>query len=152
MAAVRASGRRIDVLVIDSEPSVSDSLRIILKDEGYTVVAAGSGRRGLEQAVNQHFDVTLVELHLPDLSGLDIFQTIREKDPDNLVIILSSRGTPEEVAELKGLGAADVLLKPFTPSDLLKSVAATLAKHRVLNAYFASATLLLHMLETVSVW
>jgi DNA-binding response OmpR family regulator len=151
MAAERASGRRINVLVIDSEPSVSDSLGIILKDEGYTVAVAGSGRRGLEQAVSQHFDVTLVELHLPDLSGLDIFQTIREKDPDSLVIILSSRGTPEVIAELKGLGAADVLLKPFTPSDLLKSVAASLAKRGLLNAYLASATLLLHMLEAVRV-
>jgi two-component system, NtrC family, response regulator PilR len=113
---------KIGVLVIDDEPSVADALKLILDDNGYQAVVARTGGDGLEQARNRQFDVTITDLRLPDMSGLDVLNAIRAEDSTNLVIIITAYGTSEVVVELMNRGAVDVLPKPFFPSDILKII------------------------------
>ncbi|MGB7925661.1 MAG: response regulator [Pyrinomonadaceae bacterium] len=119
-------GEKIGVLVIDDEPSVADALKLILDDHGYQAVVARTGVDGLEQARSRRFDVTITDLRLPDMSGLDVLNAIRAEDSDNLVIIITAYGTSEVVVELMNCGAVDVLPKPFFPSDILKIIEAAL--------------------------
>ncbi|HYP52531.1 MAG TPA: response regulator, partial [Pyrinomonadaceae bacterium] len=60
------------ILVIDDEESVRDALTLILEDEGFTVVSASAGREGIELARGSVFDLTITDLRLPDISGLDV--------------------------------------------------------------------------------
>jgi two-component system response regulator PilR (NtrC family) len=113
---------RIGVLVIDDEPSVGDALKLILDDHGYRAVVARNGRDGLEQARKRQFDVTITDLRLPDMSGLDVLNAILKQDSDNLVIVITAYGTSEVIFELMSCGAVDVLPKPFFPSDILKII------------------------------
>jgi DNA-binding NtrC family response regulator len=117
---------KVGVLVIDDEPSVADALKIILDDNGYAAVVARTGRDGLEQARQRQFDVTITDLRLPDMSGLDVLSAIHEKDSNNLVIVITAYGTSEAIMESLSRGAVRVLSKPFFPSDLLKLIDAAL--------------------------
>ncbi len=110
---------KVAILVIDDEPMVADALRVVLTDSGYEVTVAMTGREGLDKFNEQRFDVTITDLRLPDISGLDILSSIREMYPCGLNILITANTTPEIVSEAVRRGALDVLAKPFCPSDVL---------------------------------
>ena len=110
------------VLVIDDEPSVADALRVILSDLGYQVVVGTSGRKALEELSKRRLDLAIIDVHLPDMSGLDVVRHLRRSHPNVTVIIITARYTPELAAESLSLGAGGVLAKPFSPSDLLTMI------------------------------
>lgn len=110
------------VLVIDDEPSVADALEVILSDSGYQVVVGTSGRKALEELSKRRFDLAIIDVHLPDISGLDVLRHLRRSHTNVTVIIITAHYTPELAAEALSLGAASVLAKPFSPSDLLTMI------------------------------
>jgi DNA-binding NtrC family response regulator len=110
------------VLVIDDEPSVADALKVILSDSGYQVAVAMSGREALENLGKRRFDLVITDVRLPDISGLDVLRHLRRSHPNVTVIIITAHFTPELAAESLSLGAAGVLAKPFSPSDLLRII------------------------------
>ena len=120
---------KIDILVIDDEPIVADALLTILSDSGYEVAIARSGLEGLCKISRQRFAVTITDLQLPDISGLEVLSRIRQKDPNSFVIIITAQHTPEVMAESLRRGALSVLSKPFFPSDVLDLLLKTLT-HR----------------------
>jgi DNA-binding NtrC family response regulator len=123
-----ASGAKTVILVIDDEPTVADAVKIILEDSGYVVVTAITGRSGFERACECRIDLAIVDLQLPDMSGLDVLSAVREREPDARVIIITAHGSPDIDAEAARRGAFIVLPKPFHSSDLLKQVAAALTR------------------------
>ena len=122
--------KKESILVIDDEPTVADALSLILSDKGYEVIVALNGRDGLEKCNQRKFEVMITDLRLPDISGLDILNCIRGKDPDCVVLIITSHCTPEIMAESMSLGAIDVLSKPFLPSDILGLIDRALSARR----------------------
>jgi DNA-binding response OmpR family regulator len=118
--------KKIRVLIIDDEPRVADALKLILDDYGYDAVVALTGREGLEKAAERQFGVTITDNRLPDMSGLDVIDSLRKIDSQHLVIVITAYGTPEGNAELIAHGAAAVLSKPFLPSDILLLINAKL--------------------------
>jgi DNA-binding NtrC family response regulator len=118
--------KKYGILIIDDEPSILEALTLILDDQGYETVSAKTGRDGIEQSRRRNFDVTVTDLRLPDMSGLDVLKAIREKDCNSRVIVITAHGTPETVVELKACGALDVLKKPFVPSDILSLIESAL--------------------------
>ena len=103
--ADESAGGAERVLVIDDEPSVADALRVILEDEGFAVVVASTGREGLEQAGRAAFRVTITDLRLPDMDGLEVLGAFRERGLGGAVILITSYGTPEIIARARDLGA-----------------------------------------------
>src|SRR5215211_7610175 len=114
--------KKESILVIDDEPTVADALSLILSDNGYDVIVAFNGRDGLEKCNQRKFGITITDLRLPDISGLEVLNCIRGMNPDCLVLIITSHSTPEILAESLSLGAVDVLSKPFLPSDILELI------------------------------
>ena len=114
------------VLVIDDEPSVADALRVILEDQGFAVAVAASGRDGIEQARRAVFRVTITDLRLPDMDGLEVICAFREGGVGGALILITSHGTPEIFARALDLGAAGVIAKPFLPSEILQLITAAL--------------------------
>lgn len=126
--------KKLTVLVIDDEPSVADALMLVLSDSGYDVAVAMTGRDGLDKVSRQRFDVTITDLRLPDMSGMDVLSAIRDQDPCSLIIIITAHCSPEIVAESVKRGAVDVLSKPFFPSDLLALLEKALtSRNRISN-------------------
>ncbi|HSB11568.1 MAG TPA: response regulator [Blastocatellia bacterium] len=116
------------VLVVDDEPSVRDALELILSDSGYFVLASMSGRDALGKAHRQRIDVAIVDVELPDMSGLDVLRHLREKDPGLQVIVITANPTPAIVQEARKRGAADCLHKPFHPADIVDAIQSALAR------------------------
>src|ERR1700681_3175671 len=83
------------ILIIDDEAEIRESLETLLQLEGYTVVAAGTGREGLAQIGQRTFDVVLLDLALPDKNGMDILAEIRLQHPQQAVIMITAYGTVE---------------------------------------------------------
>jgi len=117
-AAARVS-RRSRVLVVEDEPKLADALREGLAADGYEVSVERTGDAGLRRSMTETFDVVLLDVTLPRVSGLEILRRIRQSANSLPVVILSALDSIE--ARVIGLeaGADDYLPKPFAFSELL---------------------------------
>jgi DNA-binding response OmpR family regulator len=118
--------RELSVLIVEDEPHLRDALRLILEDRGFTVATAATGGAGVELARRGGFGLVITDLRLPDMTGLDVMRAVRELNPRTSIILTTSYGSPEIFAEARSLGAAAILDKPFSPSQLLNMIDATL--------------------------
>jgi nitrogen regulation protein NR(I) len=101
------------LLIVDDEPNVRYSLEQILQSETLQVITAATAQQGID-AVHQHEpDAVLLDVRLPDFSGLDAFNQIHEYDPRLPVIIMTAHGTTDTAIEAMKRGAFEYLLKPF---------------------------------------
>jgi DNA-binding NtrC family response regulator len=123
----QATHEKVSILVIDDEPAVGDALKIVLESSGYDVVLKATGRDGIKEALSKWFTVVIIDLFLPDISGLHIIKKINEQKPETLIILISSAGTPWAFSEAQKLGAVGMLSKPFSPTDILQLIAKVLA-------------------------
>ena len=81
------------ILIIDDDLQLSKSFTKILEQEGYSVAAAGTGREGIALVKKQQPDVAVVDIRLPDMNGIEVFETIHELYPKLPVIIITAFGT-----------------------------------------------------------
>jgi signal transduction histidine kinase len=111
------------ILVADDELGVREGCRKILASEGYEVLTAGDGKAGLEQLVERGpFAVLLVDLQMPRMSGLELIQEARNRDPDIVPIIITAHATLDTAVEGTRQGAYSYIPKPFTPDELLLAI------------------------------
>jgi len=103
-----------NVLIVDDEPAIRESLRGVLEDERYAVDVAGSGEAGLDCLHKRSFDVVLLDIWLPGIDGLETLEKIRLLDDAPEVIIISGHGTIETAVRATKLGAFDFLEKPLS--------------------------------------
>ena len=121
------------VLVVEDDRGIAESLRRVLEDEGYAVIAAATGEEGLALAAGKTCDVVLTDLKLPDLSGLDIVKrlcTVRAGLP---IILMTAHGTTDIAIEATRHGAFDYLLKPFEMPAMLHAIERALAARRLMS-------------------
>jgi DNA-binding response OmpR family regulator len=116
------------ILIIEDEPAMQRGLRDNLELEGYDVTAASDGTAGLAQMTSSRFDLVLLDVMLPKLSGLDVLKNARAQGCASPVIMLTAKG--EEVDRVLGLelGADDYVVKPFSLRELLARVKAVLRR------------------------
>src|SRR6516162_7902502 len=100
------------LLVIDDEQSVRYSFRRVFEGNGVTVLTARTAGEGLQQAREQAPDAVVLDLQLPDRSGLEVFHDIQALDPKRPVIFITAHGTTETAIEAMKHGAFDYLVKP----------------------------------------
>jgi len=120
------------ILVIDDERVVGESLRKTFKDEGYEIETAYSGQEGLRKARRETFDLMIVDLKMPDISGLDVIKRLKEEQPDTMLIMITGYSTVDSATEALKTGAFDYIPKPFTPDEISEVVQKALeAKERL---------------------
>ena len=104
----------LNILIVDDESAIRESLQGVFEDEGYTATAAASGEAGLEAVRGKAFDVILLDIWLPGMDGLETLQRVRELENAPEVIIISGHGTIETAVRATKLGAFDFLEKPLS--------------------------------------
>src|SRR5215218_10599424 len=123
-----AATRMKRILLIEDEPGIVLTLTDRLAREGYSVESAADGESGLERATRDAFDLLLLDLMLPRMSGFDVCRELRKRGIDTPVIMLTARGqVVDKVVGLK-LGADDYVTKPFEMAELLARVEALLRR------------------------
>jgi DNA-binding response OmpR family regulator len=116
------------VLVVEDDKSILLGLRINLSSEGYDVLVAEDGERGLEIVRREQPDLIILDVMLPKINGLEVLDTVRKEGHAMPIIILSARtGEIDKVTGLE-LGAEDYVAKPFSLAELLARVKAALRR------------------------
>jgi two-component system phosphate regulon sensor histidine kinase PhoR len=106
------------ILVIDDEKVIREGCRDVLCLEGFEVVLAENGEQGLKMIENVHFDVVLLDLMMPGISGFDVLSHIKTLHPDTSIIVITGYATVEHSIEAMKNGAFDFIPKPFSPDQL----------------------------------
>ena len=114
------------VLVVEDEEKLARVLSLELEYEGYDVCTVHNGRDGYHEALSGKHDLLLLDVMLPEMSGLEILRRLRKEDESTPVILLTARGeVPDKVSGLD-LGANDYVTKPFEIEELLARIRAHL--------------------------
>lgn len=111
------SGARI--LLVEDEPAMVRTLSRILERRGFAVIAASNGREALARLDEAPADVMITDLNMPTMDGLALLREIRAREPRPATIVLTGYGTVQTAVEAMKLGAADYLIKPCNPDELL---------------------------------
>src|ERR687891_1668016 len=112
------------ILIIEDEEKMSLMLARVLREEGYVAETANEGRTGLSRALEDSFDLLIVDWMLPERSGVQIVRALRAADVHIPVLMLTARGQVEDRVEGLDAGADDYLPKPFALPELLARVRA----------------------------
>ena len=110
--------KKANILVIDDEETMRDSCRQALSRNGNRVEVAEDGLKGLAMLAKESFDLIILDLKMPGLSGMEILKKIKEADPEAMVIVITGYATVESAVEAMKRGAYDFIPKPFTPDTL----------------------------------
>ena len=117
------------ILIVDDEPNVRLTYRTALETEGLEVREAPDGRTALDALSERQFDLAILDMRMPEVSGLELLESMRGKGIQTPVVIITAYGdVPHAVRALK-LGAIDFLEKPLTPETLRAMVAEILRRH-----------------------
>jgi two-component system phosphate regulon response regulator PhoB len=116
------------VLVVDDEPDVIELVAFHLGRAGYRVISAETGAKAHAELRRARPDLVILDLMLPDLSGLEILKELAQRDAELPVIVLSARTGAEDRVLGFELGATDYVPKPFSPRELVLRVRAVLAR------------------------
>jgi two-component system, OmpR family, response regulator len=106
------------ILIIDDDPQISDFIRHALTDDGFEVDVALSGEDGLRRATEVGYDGIILDVVLPDTTGLHVAARLREVSRRTPILMLTSRGGTEDVVSGLDAGADDYLVKPFRMEEL----------------------------------
>jgi two-component system, OmpR family, response regulator RegX3 len=115
------------ILVVEDEASLADSVRYNLEREGFSVSVASDGRSGLERFRKESPALVILDLMLPELSGLDVCRAIRAESDVPIIIVTAKDSEADKVTGLE-LGADDYVTKPFSVRELISRVRANLRR------------------------
>lgn len=110
--------KQSSVLIVDDEDRIRHVCTKMLTQEGYEVAQAEHAEAGLAMVAKRHFDIILLDLLMPGMSGLEALGIIREQHPDTVVIVITGYATLDHAVDAMKNGAFDFLSKPFSPQDL----------------------------------
>lgn len=114
------------ILVVEDEKKIARVLSLELEYEGYEVTVQGTGMKGLQALEEESFDLVLLDVMLPELSGLEVLRRVRKTNTATPIILITARGSvPDKVSGLD-LGANDYITKPFDIEELLARIRAQL--------------------------
>jgi two-component system, NtrC family, nitrogen regulation response regulator GlnG len=111
----------LNVLVVDDEPSICWGLEKVLSEEGFEVSSAGSAEKGLALAEQMTFDLVLLDVRLPGISGIESLQSFHRATGKAPIIVMSAFGDLETAVQVVKQGACDYLHKPFGLDEVLSS-------------------------------
>lgn len=117
------------ILVVDDDPAVQTTIRLLLERAGHSVVVAGDGHKGLAAFENGDFDLLLLDIFMPGMDGLETMRHIHRQRPTVPILVISGRpmvadagAEPDFLGMSTKLGAISSLPKPFKPATLLATV------------------------------
>lgn len=118
------------ILIVDDDKEVRTNLAEFITEAGYEIAQAASGSEAVEKAIDEDFDVVLLDLVMPKMSGTDVIAQLRRVSPRSKVIMITAFATIENAVDAIKRGASDYVSKPFKIDDLLMRLKRVLEEAR----------------------
>lgn len=116
------------ILVVEDDPAILNGLQDVLVFNGYAVQGVADGGQGLDAALNNRFDLILLDVMLPTMDGFTICNEIRRKNPGQAIIMITAKGSEDDIVTGFKSGADDYVSKPFSLRELMVRVEALLRR------------------------
>ena len=116
------------ILIVEDEISIAELERDYLELSGFEVEVASDGAEGLQKAINEEFNLIILDLMLPKVDGFEICRQVREEKNIPIIMVSAKKEDVDKIRGL-GLGADDYMTKPFSPSELVARVKAHMARY-----------------------
>ena len=110
------------VLVADDAPSIRKMLSYLLEQSGFICAEAEDGESAVVVAREEKFDLIIMDVSMPGISGVEALRAIKQHDPDQAVMMMSGVVGAESASEAMGFGASDYITKPFALEDMLAKI------------------------------
>ena len=140
------------IWVVDDDESIRDLLGLMLKDLGYGVELFSRGQDMLTRLDSQSPDLFIVDVRMPEMSGMDLTRAITEKDPHAIVIILTGYPSIEDAVEAIQIGASDYLSKPFNKAQIQVRIERLLGKRQLQTRLKRTRLATRTLVETLPIW
>ncbi|CEZ26937.1 DNA-binding response regulator [Mycobacterium tuberculosis] len=124
----RADGQPVTVLVVDDEPVLAEMVSMALRYEGWNITPAGDGSSAIAAARRQRPDVVVLDVMLPDMSGLDVLHKLRSENPGLPVLLLTAKDAVEDRIAGLTAGGDDYVTKPFSIEEVVLRLRALLRR------------------------
>ena len=121
------------LLIIEDEEAIAELEKDYLELSGFEVEIANRGDVGLKKALEEEYDLVILDLMLPEVDGFDICRQVREEKNTPIIMVSAKKDDIDKIRGL-GLGADDYMTKPFSPSELVARVKAHLARYETLTS------------------
>jgi DNA-binding NtrC family response regulator len=119
-----------NILVIDDEADIREGLELLLTTEGYVVDCAQNGTEGIHKMESRGYDLVLLDLMMPDRSGMDVLQDVRGRDRETPIFMITAYGSVEAAVNALKLGANDYFSKPWDNEKLVIEIERMIALRR----------------------
>ncbi len=116
------------ILIVEDEAAIADLEKDYLELSGFEVEIASDGEKGLNKALNEDYDLVILDLMLPKVDGFEICRRVREAKNTPIIMVSAKKDDIDKIRGL-GLGADDYMTKPFSPSELVARVKAHMARY-----------------------
>jgi len=110
------------VLFLDDDPQLREVVQSELSREGYEVVTADDGNKGIELILERRFDLALLDVNLPTINGLQVLKVLKREHPETKVIMITGQSDVYNAVESRKLGADDFIGKPYDMLELLTTI------------------------------
>ena len=116
------------VLLIEDNRAVAEMIKLLLSGKGFNIAAADCGQDGIDLAKRYNYDIIILDLQLPDISGLQVLRTLRSSAITTPVMVLSGNMVVDAKVKALGIGADDYLTKPFHKDELIARIQAVVRR------------------------
>ena len=116
------------ILIVEDEATIADLEKDYLELSGFEVEVANDGQTGLDKALNEDYDLVILDLMLPGVDGFEICRQVRAEKNTPIIMVSAKKDDIDKIRGL-GLGADDYMTKPFSPSELVARVKAHMARY-----------------------
>ena len=113
------TGTETAILVVDDESGILDALRMLLKNAGFQVETAQGGKAGLEALKTTPPDIVLTDIRMPQVTGINILEAVRELDPETPVILMTAQASLQSAISAVNQGAFYYIQKPFANDEMI---------------------------------
>jgi DNA-binding NtrC family response regulator len=120
------------ILIVEDDPNVGESIRLLLKKKGFSILLASNGKEALHLFRQENIDLVITDLVMPRMDGIELLEAVKGLKPETEVIVISAQGTIERAVQAMKLGAFDFIEKPINPRVISLVVERALEKQTLI--------------------
>jgi len=124
---------KVSILIVDDDEEALETLSDILQEKGFYTETAKTGKEALAKVEERFFNVVLLDIKLPDLTGIEVLQSLTGKHLSTMIIMMTAFATVQNAVDANNLGASAYIMKPIDQETLIQAIKECLKKQEIFN-------------------